>query len=90
MAHTYTEKGRFSLFKGKRDRHTCTLFKLDNEALMDDRHETMRNSYCTNRHLEKLMNYPEEEQNLDDYFFINENLVITCRIPAAVNGENCE
>ena len=36
------------------------------------------------------MNYPEEEQNLDDYFFINENLVITCRIPAAVNGENCE
>lgn len=87
MAHTCTQKGIFSLFKGKI--HTHTLFKRDNGALMDDRHEMMRNSYYTNQYLETIMDYyPREKVRMNN--LIDKNLFITCRIPAAVNGENCE
>lgn len=60
MAHTCTQKGIFSLFKGKI--HTHTLFKRDNGALMDDRHEMMRNSYYTNQYLETIMDYYPREK----------------------------
>jgi hypothetical protein len=55
--YIYT-KGIFSLLKGKT--HTHTLFKLDNEALMYDRHEMMRDFYCTNQYLEKIVDYPRK------------------------------
>ena len=84
--YIYT-KGIFSLLKGKT--HTHTLFKLDSEAWMYDRHEMMIDSYCTNRSLEKVMDCPREKEKI----FIGRNRFVnkqTCRIPAAVNGENCE
>lgn len=64
MAQTYTQKGDiFTVKKGKTDTRTHTLFKPDNEALMYDQHETMRDFYCTNPYLEKLMDYPRRKDS---------------------------
>jgi hypothetical protein len=60
--HIYTKKKEYFHCKKVRHTHTHTLFKQDNEALMNDQHEMMIDFYYTNQYLEKVMNCPEESK----------------------------
>jgi hypothetical protein len=59
--YIYT-KGLFSLLKGKTDRNTHTLFKLDNGASMYGRRGTMRDFDCTSPYLGTTEDYPEKRE----------------------------
>ena len=72
MAHIHQKrKEREEYFHCKKVRHTHTLFKLDNEAWMNDQHEMMINFYYTNQYLEMLMDYPKRKKTFSSFCFVS-------------------
>ncbi len=57
---------------------------------MYDQHEMTRDFYYTNQYLEMVMNYPKKKTRIEENKIGFIEIFFTCRIPAAVSGENWE